>query len=212
MIALDCQQGSPEWHEARLGIPTASNFHKILSPTGKASTQAHTYMMKLLAEWLTGERDDEYTNDAMAIGSVTQPEATAYYELTTGRTVEPVGLCYLDDRRIIGSSPDGLVGDDSGIEIKCPLASTHVDTLLFGSMPPKHKPQVQGAIWITGRESWCFLSYHPRIEPVLHVIKRDEEYIELLSAAVEAFVAEMLKARAVLLKRGYKPAEREVAA
>ena len=127
MIVVDCEQGTEAWDKARLGIPTASNFHKILSPTGKPSKQADLYLYKLLAEWLTGEPEEGWMTDAMAAGYLTQPEAIEYFELTTDRKVEPIGFAYLDDRKIVGSSPDGLVGDDSGIEIKAPIAGELVD-------------------------------------------------------------------------------------
>lgn len=209
MIRLDVKQGSEEWKLARSGIPTSSNFSKILTPTGKASRQAEAYMHRLLAEWLMGEPDVEYSGQYMADGYLMQPEAVAYYELTTGNEVEEVGLCYYDDRRLISCSPDGLVGDTGGVEIKAPTGRVHMATLLAGEMPSEHIPQVQGSIWITGREGWEFLSYHALLPSLLVNVEPDEPYIALQKEAVEEFVSNMLRMREMLLDRGYRPQMQE---
>lgn len=188
MITVDCIQGSDEWFEARLGKITASNFHKVLNKkTGRG-----LYMLKLAAERLTGCREESYKNDIMEYGNETEQEARQYYETANDRKVEQVGFVMRDDD--VGCSPDGLVGDDGMIEIKCPLSSTHIATILSGKMPTTHIPQVQGALWVTGRE-WCdFISYDPKVlsRPMYCVrVERDKDYIINLSAQVAIFVKEL---------------------
>lgn len=181
------EQGSQEWLESRLGKPTASNFGKLITPTGKPSTSAEGYINELIAQRITGELPEFYTNEAMARGNELEPAAKALYELSNDVEVVEVGLC-LHDTLECGASPDGLVGDDGGIEIKCPLPHTHVAYLRDGKIPSKYIPQVQGCLWITGREWWDFMSYHPAMEDLIVRVYRDEEYIKLLAAAVTSAV------------------------
>ena len=192
------EQGSQEWLESRLGRPTASNFGKLLTPTGKASSSADSYINELIAQKITGELPEFYTNAAMERGNELEPAAKALYELTNDIEVVEVGLC-LHDTLECGASPDGLVGDDGGIEIKCPLPHTHVAYLRDGKIPSKYIPQVQGCLWITGREWWDFMSYHPAMEDLIVRVYRDEAYIKKLAdavtSAVEIIETETLKWR-----------------
>ncbi len=205
MIELDVTQGSDEWHAARLGIPTASNFGKILTPTGKASTQAEAYRMKLLAEWLTKERESEPTNYWMDRGRMLQPQAIEFYSQREGVSVREIGLCYLDERKLVAASPDGLVGVNGGLEVKCPSGGVHLRFLLDGAVPSEHIPQVQGNLWVTGRKWWDYESYHPQMPSDVIRVERDEAYIEQLACAVDSFLAKMLFERATLLVKGFRP-------
>jgi hypothetical protein len=181
------EQGSQEWLESRLGRPTASNFSKLLTPTGKPSSSADAYINELIAQKITGELPEFYTNDAMARGNELEPAAKTLYELTNDVEVVEVGLC-LHDTLECGASPDGLVGDDGGIEIKCPLPHTHVSYLRDGKLPTKYIPQVQGCLWITGRQWWDFMSYHPSMQDLIVRVYRDEAYIKKLADAVTSAV------------------------
>lgn len=188
MKIIDCIQGSEEWWEARLGFVTASNFHKVLNKrTGRG-----LYMRKLAAERLTGLREESYKNDFMEAGSETEAEARKYYETVNDCEVEQVGFVMRDDD--VGGSPDGLVGKEGLIEIKCPLSSTHIEIILSGKMPALHIPQVQGLMWVTERK-WCnFVSYDPKMlsQPIFVVrVKRDVDYIKILSENVGRFVIEL---------------------
>lgn len=188
MITVDCVQGSDEWFEARLGFVTASNFHKVLNKkTGRGA-----YMHKLAAERLTGFREASYKNDIMEYGNETEAEARRYYEIACDRKVEQVGFVMRDED--VGASPDGLVGEEGFIEIKCPLSSTHIETILSDKMPTKYIPQVQGLLWVTGR-MWCnFISFDPKVlsRPMFLLrIERDEKYIDSLTGAVERFIEEL---------------------
>jgi len=198
MITLDCEQGTEDWFAGRRGIPTASNFSKIITGTGKASTSADTYMNELLAEWLADKSYSIEQSEWMARGNELEAEARAWYAMNADLEVSEVGLCYLDDKRLIGASPDGLCGDEGQLEIKCPKHSTHIGYLLKGKLPSAYKQQVQGQLWITGRQ-WCdFISYHPDFDPMLIRIERDEAFITELSAQVSKFVTKMLGLRSTL--------------
>lgn len=100
-------------------------------------------------------------------------------------------MIYLDDRKTISCSPDGLVGLDSGLEIKCPKTSTHISYLDAGKLPATYKAQVMGSLWISGRDRWLFYSYSPSVRPFKLEVERDEKYISLLAEAVEEFNAEV---------------------
>ena len=176
-------QGSDEWLQSRLGKPTASNFGKLITPTGKPSASAEGYINELIAQRITGELPEFYTNSAMERGNELEPAAKALYEFTYGVEVSEVGLC-LHDEFECGASPDGLVGDDGGLEIKCPLPHNHIAYLRAGEAPGKYIPQIQGCLWITGREWWDFMSYHPAMEDLIVRVYRDDEYIKKLADAV----------------------------
>ncbi len=179
MKVYDFEQGSEEWLQIRLGKPTASEFDKIITGTGKASTQVNGYINKLLAEVIMGKPAESFKSEAMERGSQLEQEAADYYEMLNDAVLHKVGFC-TDDAGLFGCSPDRLVGDDGLLEIKCPLPHTHVSYLLSGKMDTGYKPQVQGQLMITGR-AWCdFMSYHPDMPPLIVRVDRDEDYIESL--------------------------------
>ena len=185
MRLIDCEQGTPEWLAARLGVPSASMFAKIVTTKGAWSTQADSYINQLVAEELTCETTPVYQNEHMIRGTELEPDARSLYELMTDVSVEEVGFC-LHDTLKAGCSPDGLVGEDGegGLEIKCPAPATHVEYLRGGVLPSKYKQQVMGCLWITGRQWWDFMSYHPNMKPLIVRVERDEEFIAALEANV----------------------------
>ena len=184
MRVIDSVQGTPEWLESRLGCPSGSGFDKLITATGKPSTQAEGYINQLIAELLTGETTYVKKTEWMERGNELEPRARDYFELATGNTVVETGFCKHDELEC-GVSPDGIVGDNGLIEIKCPAPSTHVAYLRSGVLPTKYKQQVQGQMWITERD-WCdFLSYHPSMPALLVRVERDKDYIDLLAAEVE---------------------------
>ena len=187
MLVSNFEQGSNEWLQSRLGKPTASNFGKLITPTGKPSTSAEGYINELIAQRITGELPEFYTNAAMERGNELEPAAKALYEFINDVEVAEVGLC-LHDTLDCGASPDGLIGVDGGIEIKCPLPHTHIAYLREGVVPGKYIPQIQGCLWITGREWWEFMSYHPAMEDLIVRVERDNEYIKKLADQVERAV------------------------
>lgn len=193
MIYLDCPQGSPEWHAARLGIPTASNFHRILTPkTLKVAAGRFDYMHELLAESMLGAPLEEVITPAMQYGMLMEPVAVAWYEFQQSVETNTVGFVLRDDRRA-GCSPDRLVAASGGLEVKCRGAKAHVACLL--GEEPAVPTQVQGCLWVTERDWWDVLGYHERMPAVLTRVGRDEKVIEALAAAVDQFSDELAEAR-----------------
>jgi len=188
MKYINCIQGSDEWYAARLGKATASRFSDVLNKkTGRG-----TYMIRLAAERLTGNGQDNYTNAAMEWGKEHEADAREHYKIIYHQEVKQVGFAELNEW--VGASPDGLIGDEGLAEIKCPNSSTHISYIVKNKMPSKYNPQVQGQLWVTGRQ-WCdFISYDPRLScrPLWSTrIQRDEEYIKNLEAATNVFVADL---------------------
>jgi len=189
MKVVTAEQRTPEWYASRMGIPTASSFDKIITPKGELSTQRTKYLYKLVAEKLSGTVEETYINLAMQHGIDTEDEARKVYELVTLNDVEQVGFCLSDCERY-GASPDGLVGDDGLLEIKCPKAETHIEYLLNGKLPTAYFQQVQGQLLVTGRK-WCdFMSYYPNLKPFIVRVERDDEFLSKLEQALIDFDAE----------------------
>lgn len=185
MIRLDVEQGSAEWRMARLGIPTASQFDKIITPTGKMSKSADGYAHKLIAEQLLGVPLDDASSGFMERGNVLEQRAVKFYELQRDADTEPAGFLLRDDRRA-GCTPDRLVGDAGLLEIKCPAAHTHVGYLL-DQEGIGYKVQVQGQLWIAERE-WCdTISFNPELPPALVRQERDDKFIAEMEKAVVQF-------------------------
>lgn len=189
------QQQTPEWFAARCGKATASRFKDILAKikSGEAADRRN-YRAELVCERLTGKADAGFTNAAMAWGTEQEPFARIAYMAKTGNIVEEIGFV-AHPTLAAGASPDGLIGEDGGLEIKCPNKATHLATLRSQSVPPEHMPQVQGAMWITGRKWWDFVSYHPEFPEGLQLfvkrVERDNDYIASLETEVSTFLAEV---------------------
>jgi len=187
MITAQVTQGTEEWQQARTGIPTSSNFDKIITVDGKPSKQRQKYLYQLAAERLTGIKEDPYQNDAMLQGVEREAQARNMYEFITGNKVEEVGLCYHDEKKLYASSPDGLVGEDGLVEIKCPLAHTQIGYLLDNAFPKTYFQQVQGQLFVTGRK-WCdFFSFYPGLRPILIRVKPDKAFQKALNIEIEKF-------------------------
>lgn len=205
MIHLnEFDQGSTAWLMARLGIPTASCFDKIITPkTMKLSEQAVKYAWLLLAEQHTGAPMEDATAGFMARGEVMERKAVEYYELQRNVDTEAVGFILRDDRRA-GCSPDRLVGENGLLEIKVPSAPVHISYLLDDE-GIGYRAQVQGQLWIAERDWVDTLSYHPTMPEALVRIHRDEEFIPKLAAAVGQFLEMMDDMKEKLSKRGMFP-------
>ena len=192
---IKAEQRSDGWFEARLGRATASKFADIMATTRSGySMKRSNYATELALERLTGLQPENYTSAPMQWGIDNEDTAALIYSLKTGNTVDETGL-WVHDELMAGASPDGLVGDDGLIEIKCPNSATHLSTLVTGKVPSQYIAQVQGQMWITGRK-WCdFISYDPRMPEnaqmiIIHV-KRDDDYIEGLQIQVREFLIEV---------------------
>lgn len=208
MIIHNVAQGTPAWLALRSGIPTASNFKKILTPTGKPSTQAADYMNQLLAEFVVGHPFEGPKTQWMERGSEMEDEAVKAYAFATDTDPAEVGFI-TNDAGTVGVSPDRLVGDGALLEIKCPSPNTHVGYMLTGSVEDDYTPQLQGQLWIAERESVDIVSYHPELPVVIIKVNRNEEYIAKLAAAVNHFLDKMLDAR-LELERRFGPFRRYV--
>lgn len=192
---VEAEQRSERWFKERLGIPTASRFNDIMSFTRSGyGAQRKNYMAQLTIEILTGERVEMFTSTAMEWGTETEPVARLNYSLSTGNEVEETGL-WIDDELSAGASPDGFVGKDGLLEIKCPNTATHIETLAAGKLPKQYQAQVQGQMMITGRK-WCdFVSYDSRLpdnaQMIIIRVERDDLYIEQLTHEIQKFLEEV---------------------
>lgn len=203
MKLITAEQHSPEWFAARLGKPTGSKFSDVLAG-GKGLTRK-AYAVHLALEIVTGKQTETFTNQAMQDGTDREPVARALYEAHSGNFVDEVGFC-LHDTIDCGVSPDGLIADDGGLEIKCPKASTHASYLAMPAEPSTYTAQIQGCMWVTGRDWWDFVSYHPDFPEnarlIVRRIKRDSDYIVKLEQAVKSFAKEV--AEEVALIKNFK--------
>lgn len=194
---LSFEQNTPEWHRARMGIATASSFAAILTP-GKTKTEQktrQTYMLKLAGEILTGQPMDMVTTYDMQRGHLLEPEARDLYRLQTGAELTRVGFLR---RGRAGCSPDCLIGNDGGLEIKTKLPHLLIDLILKDEFPEEHKAQVQGALWLSDREWWdleivgCVEidgrpALAPNLPPFIKRVTRDEPFIANLASEVDRF-------------------------
>ncbi len=193
---MEVVQGSPEWHTLRLGRVTASRVADVVAKTqpGWGAGRAN-YMAELLAERLTGNAAESYTNAAMQWGTEQEPNARAAYEFRTDAEVDQVGFIPHHTIEMSGASPDGLVGGKGMVEIKCPNTATHIETLLVGKVPAKYDTQMQWQMACTGRQ-WCdFVSFDPRLPERMRLfvlrIERDNKRIAELEASVTEFLFEL---------------------
>jgi hypothetical protein len=187
MIIHNVKQGSREWLDLRSGIPTASAFDRILTPTGKRSTSADSYLHLLIAERIMGHPEVGAVSMWMGRGTQLEAEAVAFYELQRDCDSVPVGFITNDDGTV-GASPDRLVGDEGLLEIKVPAPHTHVGYLLSQQTVDRaYYPQCMGQLWITGRKWLDIVSYHPEMPPALVRLERDEKFIAILADAITEF-------------------------
>lgn len=195
------EQRSEAWFAARAGRITASEMHVVMLPrerepykTGPRKGQPRDqpkaitdYAHQLAAERLTAKPRKQIKAPALAWGTELEPVAVGAYQAQTGEIVTPSDFIVHPVYDFIGASPDFLVNDDGGGEVKCPESSeVHLSTLLTG-LPPEHIEQIQGGLWVTGRKWWDFVSFHPDFPPELRLyvqrVPRDDDFIAKLEAA-----------------------------
>mgnify|MGYP000022285087 CR=1 FL=1 len=192
------EQGTDAWRQQRCGLATASRFADVMATvkSGGEAADRRNYRAQLLCERLTGKPAETFTNRAMLVGTEREPDARALYQVRTRRLVDEAGFVLIEGLRA-GASPDGLIGDDGLIEIKCPNPATHIDYLRLpdGECPRAYFWQVQGQMLATGRQ-WCdFVSFDPRLpvdmQMFIRRVHRDADLIADLEAEVEAFLREL---------------------
>jgi putative phage-type endonuclease len=189
-------QGTEEWFTIRIGKVTASRVADVIAKTktGYSATRDN-YMAQLVCERLTGQKSESFTNAAMQHGTDTEPLARAAYEALRDVLVDEVGFVPHPTIEMAGASPDGLVGEDGLLEIKCPNTATHIETLLSQSVPGKYNTQMQFQMACTGRQ-WCdFVSFDNRLPEELQLfvkrVPRDNEFIKQMEDEVVKFLNEL---------------------
>lgn len=190
------EQRTDEWFAARLGKVTASRINDVVAKTktGYSASRAN-YMSQLVVERMTNKQAESFSNAAMQWGTETEPLARAAYEAHTDLLVDETGLVDHPTISMSGASPDGLVGDDGLIEIKCPNTATHIETLLSNKFDSRYYNQMQWQMACTGRQ-WCdFVSFDPRMPDDLQLfifrVERDEHYIKDIESEVTEFLKEV---------------------
>lgn len=190
------EQGTDEWKQQRLGKVTASRIADVTAKikSGWGASRAN-YMAELLVERLTGIAPDMFINDAMRWGTEQEPTARAAYEFMRDCTVDQVGFVDHPVIPMTGASPDGLVGHDGLVEIKCPNTATHIETLQGAAVPGKYIGQIQWQLACTGR-AWCdWVSFDPRMPASMQLfvrrVERDDKFITELENTVSDFLAEL---------------------
>lgn len=194
MKIIDCQQGTPEWHAARAGIPTASEFSTVLAAKGKEadgkSKTRRAYIRKLAGERITGEPAESYSNAYMERGHTVEPQAREDYAFIHDVEPQIVGFVTTDDG-MAGCSPDSLIGEAGALEIKSAAPHILLDHMLKGDFPAEHKPQTQGVLWVAERDWIDLIAYWPKMKPFIVRAGRDEAYIADLAKAVAIFNEEV---------------------
>lgn len=186
MQVFDFEQGEEEWFQARMGIPTASKFATVMAK-GEGKTRSE-YMRKLAGEILTGEPQESFSNGHTERGNLMEDEARQTYAFVESAEIRRVGFIRNGNK---GASPDSLVGNNGGLEIKTAMPHIQIDRLERDRLPPEHKAQVHGNLWLSEREWWDFVSYWPKL-PILTVrVYRDEDYIKTMADEVERFNDEL---------------------
>lgn len=190
MKTFEFEQQTPEWYAIRAGRPTASSFDKIVTTKGEPSKQSIKYLYKLAGEFVSGQPEETYQNGAMLRGCEMEEEARNLYQVINDVEVQKVGFCLADSEKY-GASPDGLIGEDGLLEIKCPTLAVHVEYLLGGKMPSTYFQQVQGQLLVTGRKYCDFLSYYPAIKPFIVRVERDKAFLKALEVELEVFCQQL---------------------
>jgi putative phage-type endonuclease len=190
------EQLTDEWFSARRGKVTASRLSDVIATTRNGwGSSRYVYMAELVAERLTGVSVERFQNEAMKWGVENEPHARAAYEFHTDATVLPAPFVIHPDIPDSGASPDGLIGEDGLLEIKCPQTNTHIDTLLTATVPGRYITQMQWQMACTGR-AWCdFVSFDSRMPEHMQLfvtrVLRDQKAIEQLEKEVRLFLAEL---------------------
>jgi hypothetical protein len=190
-IIIDCEQRSEIWLSLICGNVGASSISNIITTKGEPSKSRDDYMMTLAAERITGKSEVGFTTQAMLNGIEREAEARALFEMAHDVEVKQVGVIYKDDRKLCHCSPDGLIGDKEGYEVKNPLSKTHIKYLFGGKLPTDYFCQVQFSLYVSERESWWFMSHYPGLKPLMLKVERDEVWIGKCERELKTFNDEL---------------------
>lgn len=208
MKTLHMPQGSGEWEKARMGIVTASEADALLTPLFKvrASEGVETYMHRKICEKLLNWKPDTGSSFHMDQGNLIETIAIPWFAFNFNCDPIKVGFCVTDDGRC-GCSPDSLLGDDNGLEVKAPTPPVHLKYLLAGVLPPEYAVQVHFSMYVTGRPKWTFLSYSRSFDPLIVHVERDPAIQDAIALAVNNFATKFDAALAKL--KGKQDADNE---
>lgn len=194
MKIIDCKQGETGWMLARCGVITASEIDALVTPLWAVKTgeKVETYLHKKLAERLLGYMGETGSTFAMDQGNIIEKIAVPFWEAVHG-PVTRVGFVTTDDG-LCGCSPDALVGDNEGLEVKSPQNPNHLKYLLGGVLPPSYAPQIQFSLWVTGRRAWNFMSFSVHLPPLIVRVEPDPRAFAAFEAATSALLADLSQA------------------
>ena len=208
MKIVAVNQGSDNWLDARAGVVTASEAKVLVTPTFKVSKAegVETYLAQKVAEWWLGTTLEKFDAFAMEQGRILETLAKPAYRMETGDTAGDIGFL-TDDTGVVGCSPDLFAPDSHGVELKCPLAKTHVGYLLAGELPAEHVLQVQFSLYVTGLPFWRYMSYRRLFPPLVLTVDPDPKAQTAIGEALQIFLPkfEAAKARLLELNGGVKP-------
>jgi len=191
VIILDCNQNTPEWDDARRGLPTSSAFDQLVLMSGERAKPREKYMWKLAGEKISGESARGYYGASMAKGHEREDESRTMHSFMNDVEIQQIGFCYFDEKKEFGSSTDGLIGEDGVFETKNAEPHVQIKRLLKGWPKSEHFQQVQGELYVTGRK-WCDLvSYSRGFKPIVIRFNRDEKFIAKLAEEIQAFIVDL---------------------
>jgi YqaJ-like viral recombinase domain len=190
---IDCQQNTTAWMLARCGVVTASEVDALVTPLWKARAGAgvQTYLYQKLSERVMGYIEEGPASSfAMTQGQIVETIAVPWYEFAHDVKINRVGFCVSDDGKI-GCSPDGLIGDEGGIEIKSPQPKQHLRYLLEGVVPADYVAQVQFSLYVTGRKWWKFVSYNTHLPALVVHVEPDQAAHAVFAKVTKEFIAQL---------------------
>jgi len=195
------EQRSEAWYRAKAGVPGASSFDSIITPSGNPSKSAEGYAYQLAGEKILGRIEESYISFDMQKGIEREDEAREYYEFVNDMEVKQAALVYKNESKSVACSPDGLP-PETGLQIKCPKLKTHVEYTLDPSrLIKKYFVQVQGSMWVCDYNSWVLMSYYPEMKPIILTVKRNYDFTGKLEMEMAKFLRRLNEVYAELVRK-----------
>ncbi len=191
MIIVNCEQNSEQWFKEKLGKPSASNASRIITNEGEPSKQRTSYLYTLCGEILTGKQEESYQNGNMLTGQEREDESRKFYEFSQKVKVKQVGVIYQNNQKKFLCSPDGIIQNKYGLELKNVLPKTQVKYLLDNKLPSEYFSQIQFSLCVTGFKYWVFCSYVPSMKPLIIRVKPDKEFQYKLKKELTKFCQDL---------------------